>query len=116
HYRRIGNANTARVLLERAIHGARNAVLAGRLEPGLFRTLEQAARLAGDAEGARVAQVAVAALEGQALRIAGAGAQAGQQRFDDLIAPAPLSSGFRRLLYGAGAAIERAYATDPTTL
>ncbi|MEO8178858.1 MAG: hypothetical protein ABI895_08500 [Deltaproteobacteria bacterium] len=116
HYRRVGNANTARVLLERAIHGARNAVLAGRLEPGLFRMLGQAARLGGDAEGARVAQVALAALEGQAVRIAGAGAQAGQQRFDDLIAPAPLSSGFRRLLYGAGAAIERAYATDATTL
>jgi hypothetical protein len=37
-------------------------------------------------------------------------------RFDDLVAPAPLSAAFRRLLYGAGAAIERAYAPDPTTL
>jgi len=116
HYRHMGNANTARVLLERAVHAARNAVLAGRLEPALFRTLDQAARLGGDAEGARLAQVAQAALEGRTVRIAGAGAQAGQQRFDDLIAPAPLSSGFRRLLYGAGAAIERAYAADPTTL
>jgi hypothetical protein len=115
HYRRMGNPNTASVLLDRAVHATRNAVLAGRLEPSLFRTLDQAARLGGDAEGSRLAQVALAALEGHPLRIAGAGAQAGQQRFDDLIAPAPLSSGFRRLLYGAGAAIERAYGPDPTT-
>jgi tetratricopeptide (TPR) repeat protein len=116
HYRRLGNANTARVLIERAVHGARNAVLAGRLEPALFRTLEQAARLGGDAEGSRLAQAALAALEARTLRLAGAGARAGQQRFDDLIAPAPLSSGFRRLLYGAGAAIERAYAADPSSM
>jgi hypothetical protein len=104
------------VLLERAIHGARNAVLAGRLEPELFGTLELATRLSGDLEGAQLARAARAALEGQALRVSGAGARAGQQRFDDLIAPAPLSSGFRRLLYGAGAAIERAYALDPQSL
>jgi hypothetical protein len=116
HYRRLGNANTARVLIERAIHGARNAVLAGRVEPALFRTLDQASRLAGDAEGSRLAHAALAALEARTLRLTGAGARAGQQRFDDLIAPAPLSSGFRRLLYGAGAALERAYAADPSTM
>ncbi|MEY4548762.1 MAG: hypothetical protein RL685_4957 [Pseudomonadota bacterium] len=116
HYRRRGNANTARVLLERAQHGARNAVLAGRLEPGLFQTLEQAALLNGDPEGSRLARATLAALEGQPLRLSGAGSQAGQQRLDDLIAPAPLSSAFRRLMYGAGAAIERAYAGDPQTL
>jgi hypothetical protein len=116
HYRRMGNANTARVLIERAGHGARNAVLAGRLEPALFRTLEQAALLGGDAEGARLAEAALAALEGRTLRLPGAGARAGQQRFDDLIAPAPLSSGFRRLLYGAGAALERAYAADTSSM
>jgi tetratricopeptide (TPR) repeat protein len=116
HYRRMGNTGTARVLIERAVHGARNAVLAGRLEPALFRTLEQAANLGGDAEGARLAQAALAALKGRPLRLSGAGARAGQQRFDDLIAPAPLSSGFRRLLYGAGAALERAYAADPSSM
>jgi hypothetical protein len=78
--------------------------------------LEQAARLGGELEGARAAQAAIAALEGEVFRVSGAGSQAGQQRFDDLIAPAPLSSGFRRLLYGAGAAIERAYAPDPLSL
>ncbi len=112
HYRRRGNSNTARVLLERALHSARNAVLAGRLEPGLFHSLDQASLLNGDAESSRLARSALAALEGQPLRLGGAGARAGHQRFDDLVAPAPLSSSFRGLLYGAGAAIERAYAMD----
>jgi hypothetical protein len=116
HYRRLGNVTTARVLIERAVHGARNAVLAGRVEPALFRTLDQASRLGGDADGSRLAQAALAALEARTLRLPGAGARAGQQRFDDLIAPAPLSSGFRRLLYGAGAALERAYAADPSSM
>lgn len=112
HYRRQGNPDTARVLLERALQSARNAVHAGRLEAGLFRSLDQASLLNGDPEGSRLARATLAALEGRPLRLSGAGSQAGQQRFDDLIAPAPLSSALRRLLYGAGAAIERAYATD----
>jgi tetratricopeptide (TPR) repeat protein len=113
HYRLIGDHGTARVIVERATNAARNAIYAGRLEPSLFRTLEVAARLGGDPDTARAAQAALAALRGQSIGLPGVGSQAGQQRFDDLIAPTPLSAGFRSLLYAAGAAIERAYAIDP---
>ena len=113
HYRLIGNHGTARVIVERATNTARNAIYAGRLEPGLFRTLEVAAQLGGDPDTARAAQAALAGVRGQSIGLPGVGSQAGQQRFDDLIAPAPLSSGFRSLLYAAGEAIERAYAIDP---
>jgi hypothetical protein len=116
HYRQSGDQNTARVIVERATHSARNAIQAGRLDAALFRTLEVATELGGDPDTAGAARAALAAIRGQALDHAGASASAGQVRFDDLLAPAPVSPAFRRLLYAAGAAIERAYAPDPTTL
>ncbi len=116
HYQRRGDHGAARVILERSTNAARNAILAGRLEPALFRTLEVASRLGGDLETARTAHAGLGAIRGQPTGLGGAGAIAGDPRFDDLIAPAPLSAGFRRLLYAAGAAIERAYAIDPRSL
>jgi hypothetical protein len=112
HYRRAGNHGTASVIIERAINGAQNAIYAGRLEPGLFRSLEVASRLGGDLEMAQAAQAAFAALHGQPLSRSGAGSQAGLPSFDDLTSPRLLSSGFRRILYDAGAAIERAYSVE----
>jgi hypothetical protein len=113
HYRRAGDQGTARVIVERAANASRNALLAGRLEPALFRMLDLASRLGGDADTAWAAQAGLGALRGQPIGITGAGHRAGEERFDDLLAPAQLSAGFRRLLYGAGAAVERAYGIDP---
>ncbi len=113
HYRRAGDNDSARIILERAVNAGRNAIRAGRLEIELLDTLELGTRLSGDPDTARAARAARAALRGEELHLPGAGAGAGQPRFDDLLAPAPLSSGFRRLLYGAGSAIERAFAVDP---
>jgi predicted Zn-dependent protease len=116
HYRRVGEHGTARVIVERATNAARNAIHAGRLEPSLFRTLQIAAGLGGDADSAQAAQTALGAIQGESQHLGGAGAQAGQPRLDELMAPVPLSAGFLRMLYGAGAAIERAYALDPHLL
>jgi tetratricopeptide (TPR) repeat protein len=113
HYRRAGNHGSASVIIERAINSAQNAIYAGRLEPGLFRSLEVATRLAGDLEMAGAAQAAFAVLHGQSASLSGAGWQAGLQSLDDLTSPRLLSSGFRRIMYDAGAAIERAYSVDP---
>jgi hypothetical protein len=116
HERRSGNAAAARALLERAILGARSAALAGRLDPELFELLEIACRLNADPDGARLARAVLAGLAGHELQLGGAGSRAGHPRFDDVIAPALLSSGFRRLLYAAGAALERAYAVEPRSI
>lgn len=116
HYKRTGQQGTARVITERATNSARNAILAGRLEPALFQMLDVAARLGGDADIASAARAGLGALLNQPVGMSGAAEQAGRHRFDDLTAPAPLSAGFRRLLYTAGDAIERAYAIDPSSL
>lgn len=116
HYRHTGQQGTVRVLTERATNGARNAIIAGRLEPGLFQMLEAAARWGGDPDTAWAARSARGALLAEPVGMGGAGALAGRPELDDLTAPAPLSSAFRRLLYTAGDAIERAYSLDPRSL
>lgn len=116
HYKRTGQHGTARVITERATNTSRNAILAGRLEPALFQMLDVAARLGGDVDIACAARAGLGALLGQPIGMSGAADQAARHRFDDLTAPAPLSAGFRRLLYEAGDAIERAHAIDPSSL
>lgn len=116
HYRRVGDASTARLILERAAQRARDAVASGRFEPLVFRTLEVASRLGGDPEAARLARDTLAVLRGQPLGLTGAGLAVAQPTFDDLLAPAPLDAAFRRLMSVAGAALERAHELDPTML
>jgi predicted Zn-dependent protease len=116
HYHRVGEHGTARVIVERATNAARNAIHAGRLEPSLLRTLEIASRLGGDEATAQAAVVALTAIRGEPQTLPGAGPQSGQRHLDDLLTPAQLSSGFLRIMYGAGAAIERAYSLDPRSL
>jgi hypothetical protein len=114
HYESLGHSGTARVIVERAVTTARGAILAGRIEPAAFRTLEIAARLQGDAETARAAQVMASAIIGAPrLDVPGAGPRAGESDLDDLTAPALLPAELRHLLFVAGAAIERAYGVDP---
>jgi hypothetical protein len=114
HYQSLGHPGTARVIVDRAISGARDAIAAGRIDATSFETLEVAARLAGDAEVELAAASMARAISG-GLRLdrPGAGARAGEVDLDELTAPPPLTPELRHLLYVAGAAIERAYGSDP---
>lgn len=112
HHRRVGDVAAARALLQRAIDSCRGAIQAGRIELDVFRVLGLAARLDGDAGLARSAHAALAALQGKSEPRDGAGATAQHDRFDDLLAPAPMSPALRHFLYTAGAALERAFGTD----
>lgn len=112
HYRRIGNAGTARVVVERAAHAARHAIQAGRLELDLFRMLATAGRLSGDSALARCAHSALMALQGEPDSCEGASLAALDARFDELLAPAPLSPALRHFFYAAGDALERTYGPD----
>jgi Tfp pilus assembly protein PilF len=117
HHVAAGHPGTARIILERAVAGARAAIEAGRIEGALFRTLEVASRLAEDAEAARIASATAAAITaGTRPGVAGAGALAIDPMFDDLLAPPLLGPDFRALFYGAANAIERAYAVEPHSL
>jgi tetratricopeptide (TPR) repeat protein len=117
HYVAVGQPSTARVILERSVGGARAAIEAGRVESGLFRTLEVSARLADDPETARVASATAAALTASAHPgLTGAGVRAVDPMFDDLLAPPLLGADLRSLLYAAANAIERAYAIEPHSL
>jgi tetratricopeptide (TPR) repeat protein len=114
HYEALGHPGTARVIVERALSAARAAIASGRIEAASFRALEVAARLSNDSEAARAASaMAIAIAGGPRTELPGAGALAGDGELDELTAPEPLSLELRRLLYVAGAAIERAYASDP---
>jgi tetratricopeptide (TPR) repeat protein len=114
HYQFLGHPGTARVIVERAMSAARDAIAAGRIDVASFETLEVAARLAGDTQ-AELAAVAMARAiaGGPRLDPIGAGARAGADDLDELTAPALLTPELRHLLYVAGAAIERAYGGDP---
>lgn len=114
HYEALGHPGTARVIVERAVTSARGAIIAGRIEPTAFRTLEVAARLQGDTDTACAAQAMACAITGgPRLGESGAGARAGESDLHELTAPALLSAELRHLLFVAGAAIERAYGHDP---
>jgi hypothetical protein len=114
HYEVLGHPGTARVIVERAVSTARAAIAAGRIEAASFEALEVAARLNHDVEAARAARAMARAIGGGARsELPGAGGRAGDPDLDELTAPAPLSPELRRLLYDAGAAIERAYGADP---
>ena len=113
HYLSLGDAPTARRVIERAMNAARDAVAVGRIDAVPFRTLEVAARLCDQPDTARVTAATAAAVAGSPRsELPGAGVRAGDPALDELIAPPPLSADFRALLDAAGAALERAYASD----
>lgn len=111
-YSRSNQAQAATVLLDRAVTDARRALGAGRFEPYLFSTLATVAELRGKADAARVAKVAVAALEGEDALLEGVGGTAGDPALDDLLAPEVLTPAFRELLQGAGAVLDTAVPFD----
>jgi len=113
HHQSAGDHAAARVIIERALAAARAAIAAGRLDAGPFRTIQAAARLGGDPDTALVASAIGSVVGGTpGPDMIGAGARALDPAFDDLVAPSWPSAPFRRLLYAAGAAIERAYPAD----
>ena len=113
HHQSAGDHAAARVITERALAAARAAIAAGRLDAAPFRTIQAAARLGGNPDTASVASATGSVIGGAAAQdIAGIGARALDPSFDDLVAPSWPSAPFRRLLYAAGAAIERAYPSD----
>lgn len=113
HHQSAGDHAAAQVIIERALAAARAAIAAGRLDAAPFRTIQAAARLGGDPDTALVASATGNVVAGApAPDMLGAGARALDPAFDDLVAPSFPSAPFRRLLYAAGAAIERAYPPD----
>src|SRR6185369_11782905 len=72
-YLRTNQAQAANVLLDRAVADARRALGTGRFEPYLFSTIATVAELRSRPDAARVAQAAVAALEGGDAALDGAG-------------------------------------------
>lgn len=117
HYVGLGHPGTALLVAERAMQTARGAIAAGRLEAAPFLTLETAASLAGDPEASFLAgAMASVILGGARSGVTGAGGRAGDEQFDAQLAPSPLSTELRLMLYSAGNAIERAYAADPSSL
>lgn len=111
-YQRTNQAQSATVLLDRAVTDARRALGAGRFEPYLFSTLATVAELRGKSDAARVAKVAVAALEGEQAVLEGIGGTAGDPGLDELLAPEVLTPAFRELLYRAGPVLDTAVPFD----
>lgn len=112
YYERANQPQAATVLLDRAVTDARRALGAGRFEPYLFSTLATVAELRGRSDAARVAKVAVAALEGQDALLEGIGGAAGDPALDDLLAPDVLTPAFRELLLRSGPVLDTAVPFD----
>lgn len=112
YYQRNNQAQAATVLLDRAVTDARRALGAGRFEPYLFSTLATVAELRGKSDAARVAKVAVSALEGQDALLEGIGGAAGDPALDDLLAPDVITPAFRELLLRVGPVLDTAVPFD----
>lgn len=111
-YQRTNQGPAAHVLLDRAVADARRALSTGRFEPFLFSTIATVADLRGRPDAARIAHATVAALEGQAAALEGAGNQAGDPRLDDLLAPEVMTPAFRELLLKTGPLLDTAVPFD----
>ncbi len=112
HYRKTNRPDSAQVVVDRTAHSVRAAIAAGRIEAGLFRSLEVACRLQGSPPAARAAQAALAALHGRSLKMPGLGTACGSPQLDAITAPPLLSPGFRALLMSVGDSLEQAHATQ----
>ena len=111
-YQRNGQAPAANMLLERAVADARRALGTGRFEPYLFSTVATVAELRSRPDAARVAQAAVAALDGSPAALDGAGADAADIKLDDLLAPEVMTPAFRELLKLTGPLLDTAVPFD----
>lgn len=111
-YQRSNNDQAANVLLERAVADARRALGTGRFEPYLFSTVATVAELRGKPAQARIARGSVAALDGGAVDITGAGEAAGDASLDDLLAPDIMTPAFRDLLQRTGSLLDSAVTFD----
>lgn len=111
-YQRTDQAQAANVLLDRAVADARRALGTGRFEPYLFSTVATVAELRGKPEAARIARASVAALDGGAIELNGAGASAGDRSLDDLLAPEVMTPAFRDLLQRTGTLLDNAVPFD----
>lgn len=115
-YQRQNQAQSANVLLDRAVTDARRALGAGRFEPYLFSTLATVAEIRGKSDAARTAKVAVAALEGDEATVQGIGGAAGDPGLDELLAPDVITPAFRELLTRTGPVLDTAIAFDLTSI
>ncbi|MRG95799.1 hypothetical protein [Polyangium spumosum] len=115
-YQRTDQAQAANVLLDRAVADARRALGTGRFEPYLFSTVATVADLRGRPEVARIARGSVAALDGGAVELAGAGAAAGDASLDELVAPDVMTPAFRDLLQRTGPMLDTAVPFDTTSV
>ena len=115
-YHRNNQAPAAQVLLDRAVADARRALSTGRFEPYLFESIATVAALRNKPDASRIAQAAVAALEGNAAEVDGVGAAAGDTRLDDLLAPEVMSPAFRELLRRTGQLLDAAMPFDLTSI
>ena len=115
-YQRTDQAQAANVLLERAVADARRALGTGRFEPYLFSTVATVAELRGKPAQARIARASVAALDGAALEIIGAGETAGDPALDELLAPDIMTPAFRDLLQRTGPLLDTAITFDLTSV
>jgi tetratricopeptide (TPR) repeat protein len=111
-YQRNGQGPAANMLLERAVADARRALGTGRFEPYLFSTIATVAHLRSRPDAARVAQAAVAALDGAPADLAGAEASAADIKLDDLLAPEVMTPAFRELLKLTGPLLDNAVPFD----
>ncbi|HEY8944022.1 MAG TPA: hypothetical protein VIM73_07165, partial [Polyangiaceae bacterium] len=68
--------------------------------------------LRGSPDGAAVAHATLAALAGDEMPVRGAGAAAGDPRWDEILAPELLTAPLRALLAKTGAALDKAYPLD----
>jgi lipopolysaccharide biosynthesis regulator YciM len=101
-YQRNNQAPAAQVLLDRAVADARRALGTGRFEPYLFSTIATVADLRNRPDAARVAQAAVAALDGGDAALDGAELAAADTELDELLAPEVITLAFRDLLKKTG--------------
>lgn len=105
-YARQRQMPAMQILLDRAAGDARRAFAQGRFVPALFQVLHAAFDLRGKKDAARVVAATLAAIEGQASDLVGAGARAIDPRLDDVLAPELLSPSLRALLARAGDALD----------
>ncbi|MFO0676417.1 MAG: tetratricopeptide repeat protein [Polyangiaceae bacterium] len=112
-YRRHKQTPAAQVLMDRSVADARRTFAAGRLTPALLEVVATVHDLRGKKDGARAALAARAAFEGQPTDLVGAGARAGDPRFDDLLAPEAVSPALRSLLRRTGDALDATLPFDP---
>jgi cellulose synthase operon protein C len=111
-HKRNNKEAAAQILLDRSATDARRALATGRFDPHLFAILAGVAKLRGNDRGAQIIESTVAALEGTASELPGAGALAAAPTVDDLVAPDLLTPAFRTLLRKSGEILDAAMPVD----